>query len=443
MPKKLFSWFFILGIIFYSSNPVFAKTTEEEIAELKARLMEQERRISELEDKLARQESIPEYGHLAGMTIEDLDKHIDSHLLHRIPGYRIFDGLRIGLGVTSIIQGAYNTNGDDLTGQGEDATGASYSIDLEFEKKFEESGLAYIHFETGDGTGVENELTVFSSVNRDADDSDNSVSLTEAWYEHYFNNPVSALTIGKIDPTIYIDNNEYANDETTQFLGRIFRNSPVIDFPDNSFGLHAVIEPAGFLDFSFIAIDGDSDWEDIFDDSFLGAQLNFKPRFFEKNGNYRILAWVDNRAHTKWSDSAKTKEKGYGLGLSFDQEVRDNFGVFVRYGWQAPGVHLADSDFSLGHAYSIGLQFRGNYWKRKEDVLAFAFGQVFPSSAYENANNLKAKPERHLEVYYSFKASDHLILSPDLQIIWDPYGGNAVNGDNLIIVGGMRGQIDF
>jgi hypothetical protein len=30
-----------------------------------------------------------------------------------------------------------------------------------------------------------------------------------------------------------------------------------------------------------------------------------------------------------------------------------------------------------------------------------------------------------------------------LQIIWQPYGKDAANGDNTIVVGGLRGQVDF
>ena len=103
---------------------------------------------------------------------------------------------------------------------------------MEFEKEFANYGKAFVHLETGDGAGIEDELKVFSNVNRDADDSDNSVSVTEVWYEHYPENMPLTITAGKIDATGFIDTNEYANDECGQFLGRIFRNSPTIEFAD-------------------------------------------------------------------------------------------------------------------------------------------------------------------------------------------------------------------
>jgi len=76
-------------------------------------------------------------------------------------------GLTIGAGATFILQGTANANGDDLAKNGEDVTDASYSMDLEFEKTFDDYGVAFLHLETGDGAGVEDELKVFSNVNRE------------------------------------------------------------------------------------------------------------------------------------------------------------------------------------------------------------------------------------------------------------------------------------
>ena len=353
-------------------------------------------------------------------------------------------GLRMGLGTTFIIQGTTDANGDNLSGKGEDITDGSYSIDIEFEKKFEDYGKAYLHIETGDGGGVEDELRVFSNVNRDADNSDSSIAVTEVWYEHYFKDIPAKIMAGEIDGSILLDTNKYANDETTQFLGRLFRNSPTIEFPDNGPGLRLGIEPVDFMDVSFLMMDGDSDWEDVFDGGFYAIQLNLKPGLFKRNGDYRLMGWLSGRGHTKWQDSTKTKENSYGLGLSFDQELTDSIGVFLRYGWQNPDVYINGEGFSLEGAWSIGTQLNGRLWDRKDDILAVALGQIIPSDEYKDAGTgLDAKGEGHIEIYYSFKADEHLTLSPDLQVIWNPYGGDATNGGSVITVIGMRGQMDF
>ena len=134
------------------------------------------------------------------------------------------------------------------------------------------------------------------------------------------------------------------------------------------------------------------------------------------------------------------------LGISFDQEIGDNFGIFVRYAWQNPERRLngLDADFSLEHSWSTGLQFSGIAWGRDDDLFAIAYGQVIPSDDYRNAGtNLNARSEDHLEAYYSVKVNDHLTISPDIQVIQDPYGGDAVNGNSTLVIGGLRIQIDF
>jgi len=421
--KRLFSWFYVLGVVFYSCNPVFAKTIEEEIAGLKSRILALEQKLIRQEARLEEQEELG----------DSLDKIKD-----------IFEGLSIGAGATFVVQGIHNANGDSLAKNSEDVTDTSYSIDLEFEKAFGDYGLAFIHLETGDGAGVEDELQAFSNVNRDADDSDNSVSVTEAWYEHYFKALPLTLTFGKIDPTSYVDTNEYANDECTQFLGHIFRNSPVVEFPDdNAAGVRVAIEPVDFLDVELATMDANTDWEDAFDNIFFSGQLNFKPNLFDRLGNYRLYGWLNDKNHIKWDDATKTKEENYGFGLSFDQELTDVLGIFARYGWQHPEVYADGSDFSLEQSWSAGIQLAGGLWGRDDDVFACAFGQIFPSDEYRDVNNVQAKSEEHLEVYYSFKVNNHLTLTPDLQIIWDPYGGDAANGSKTIVIGGIRGQVDF
>lgn len=355
----------------------------------------------------------------------------------------ILEGISIGAGATFVFQGTHNANGDSQSPK-EDAADASYSIDLELEKEFNEiDGKALMHLETGQGAGVEDELKVFSNVNKDAN-TDTNVRIAEVYYEQNLFAKKMALTFGKLDPAAYIDNNEYANDETTQFLGRIFKNSPTIEFPDNSAGIRLSLEPAELIDLNFVVQDADADWEDVFDGIFLAGQLNFKPKLLGREGSYRLLGWLNDRSHIKWLDTTKDKEEGYGFGISLDQALSDNLGLFYRYGWQNPKVYLTGSSFSLEQAYSVGLQLKGSLWKRPDDVLAFAIGQAMPSDDYKEADSTRnAKNEGQFECYYNFKVNEHLALSPDLEVIWNPYGKDAANGDDTILVGGLRGQVDF
>lgn len=411
----------------------------KEIRSLKETVARQAERITQLEARLDGGDAAA--GAVAGMTQAELDQHIDSRLSREVPGGGILEGVSLGVGMTTIYQATNGANGDDLSQSGEDTGDASYSFDLGIEKKFEDYGMAFIHLQTGDGAGVEDELKVFSSVNADADDSDNAISLTEGYYEHYAG-PMT-VTVGKIDATGYIDTNEYANDETAQFLGHMFGNSPTIEFPDNAGGLRLAWALNDVVDVEAVAMDADSDWEDLFDDGFYAAQVNLKPGLFGRDGNYRILGWMNDREHTRWDDATMTKERGYGFGLSVDQNMSDHVGLFARYAWQAPGVFLDGEDFSLEQAYSLGTRIGGGLWGRAEDSVGLAFGQIFPSGDYKDAGSLQAKAESHLEAFYSYRVNPHLTLAPDLHVIWAPYGKDAANGDDTIIVGGIRSQVDF
>lgn len=426
----------------------FAEVSNEdllnEIKSLKEKITQQEQRISGLEAKLAGQEAIPKTVNLSNMTLEDFDRHLDAHLLHRKEGYQMLGGLRTGIGVTFVLQGTNNANGDMLSEKGQDVTDASYSIGLAFEKEFEDYGKAFLGMETGDGSGVEDELQVFSNVNRDADDSNSSMKVAEVWYEHYFKDVPAKLMAGKIDGTILVDTNEYANDETTQFLGRTFRNSPVIEFPDNAVGMRLETKPSDLVNIKFLMMDGDSDWEDVAEKGFYAMQFDLMPGLFNRPGNYRLITWLSDRDHAKWRDSTATKKSSYGFGLSFDQEMTDELGAFLRYGWQDPDVYLNGEAFSLEQAWSAGFQLKGSLWNREGDILGIALGQVIPSGEYKKTDSgLNAENEGHFEVYYSYKVNKNLTLSPDVQVIWNPYGDDAANGKSAITVIGIRGQVDF
>lgn len=428
---------FVLTVFAFGQDIVFAGSLEDEVSELKARVAELERKLAEECCKNKRREEIISKH-------EKKIEHYDTHLLHRGVGTELAEGLNIGAGATFVVQG---TEGANATGsKGEDVTDAGYSIDLEIEKEFDDLGTAFLHLETGDGAGVEDELTLFSNVNRDADDSNNSVSVTEAWYEHNLFDKQFAVMFGKIDATALMDQNAIAHDETTQFLGRIFRNASTIQFPDNTAGAHGLFTPteAPWIELEGMALDGDNGWENIGDEVFAAGQVNFKPELVAgKEGNYRFYVWYKDTDHIKWKDASKMQEENYGFGTSIDQEITDTVTLFGRYGWQNPEVYASGADFSLEHSWSAGCRILGSLWGRDEDRLGLAAGMDMPSEDYKDSRNRKADNEGHFEAYYACRVNEHLTVSPDFQLIWDPYGNDVSDRDDTIYVFGTRAQVDF
>ena len=416
----------------------------KEIKGLKDTLENQAAKIRELEKRLSAQEQRKISAGSETIPGSELEAKIDERINKKIPTFQLLEGLDMGVSITSVLQSARNANADTQLGAKEDVTDGSYSADISFKKEFQDYATAYISLHSGDGAGLTDDLKLFSNVNADASDCDGNALIDEAWYEYYFKNIPLSVTFGKLDPTYFIDSNEYANDETSQFLGDMFVNSCIIEFPaDNAAGIRLGLKPNELFDIETVALDGDADWEDIFDGMFLAGQINFKPHIFGRPGNYRLLAWRNNQPHTKWTDMSQDKATGFGAGLSFDQELTDLIGVFARYGWQNPDVYLSSESFSLRDSFSLGARLKGSPWGRPDDVLGLAFGQIFPSRKYKSVNELQAKTESHWECYYNFKVNDHFSFSPDLQVIWQPYGKDAANGDATIVVGGLRGQVDF
>ncbi|MDD5165838.1 MAG: carbohydrate porin [Candidatus Omnitrophica bacterium] len=457
--KSLF--LFVICGVFLFGSPAFAEeaSLKEELAQLRARL-------EMLEKKVADQDT---YINSQNKTVETQQQKITEYeskfsqfeeKLKRVPGapMQLMEGLELGAGATMIVQGANNVN---YAPEGEtkkkSRTDGSYSADITLAKEFKEiNGKAFLHLEGGQGQGLEDNLTLYSNVNRDADDHEN-VRVTELWYEQGFFKDRVALTFGKLDPTAYFDQNEVANDETTQFLGRIFRNSPVVDFPlDNTAGIRIAYMPKEWVELGYGLFNGNTgNWEKMFDNLFNVGQVHFKTNFFNLAGNYRLLGWNSNAYHTKWLDETKNKEAVYGFGLSFDQKVNDIVTAFLRYGWQDPKAYdpglttaAGDLTYSLEHSWSAGFQVEGKPWGRENDVLAFAIGQAIPSNDYKKAGASldpvrKAKAEGHLEAYYRIFVNKHLSLSPDFQYIWSPFGKDVTDDTGGIFVGGMRAQVDF
>jgi cell division protein FtsB len=85
-----------VGLTEVSNDDLF-----DEIRALREQIKKQEQRIGELEKRLAKQEAMPKQIELSDMIIEDFDKYLDAHLLHREESCQLLGGLRMGAGATN------------------------------------------------------------------------------------------------------------------------------------------------------------------------------------------------------------------------------------------------------------------------------------------------------------------------------------------------------
>ncbi|MFH1846229.1 MAG: carbohydrate porin [Candidatus Omnitrophota bacterium] len=439
--KKIFALFCLFFVfVIFMSHVSAAAEQDPAMKELMREIKMLKDRVADLEAKLNVQDK-----KITGHDSEVKDH--DEHLYHQKGVKGIFEsgGFRIGAGATFIVQGTPNAN--NASGKEDSRVDGSYTVELEIEKELGDFGLAYLLMEPGQGQGLDDDLSLFSSVNFDAADTSSHLLVSQVWYEHYLYDNQIIVTGGKLYVPNYLDTNEYANDETAQFISSMFRNSTVLDLPDDTgLGLRCRIasDMFDFFDVELTCTEEDADWEDVLNHPFLSAQFNFMPaEFFDYDGdkwggNYRAYLWYNGGDHAELVNTEKTKARNYGFGLSFDQKITEIYGVFARVGWQDPEVS------NIEYNWSTGAQMTGEYWNREEDVFAIAIGQAISGKKYGDAGNPN-NSETHIETYYAFKINDNLTLSPDFQIIWNPNGvsSDKDGDDDTIFVYGVRGQVGF
>jgi high affinity Mn2+ porin len=329
--------------------------------------------------------------------------------------------LELNADATIIYQSAINPNAVD--NKKEKPNDATYSVDLFLAKNFPTiSGKTLMHIEGGQGKGVGNKLLLFNSVNRDVDE-DNDIHITEAWYEQNMLHEKLVLTVGKLDATVNWDNNAFANDETKQFIGAVFRNNPTIEFPDNTLGLKAQTRCLDWIGFSVGLLSSNCDLEKVDQHVFGIAQIDLKTNFDSLEGNYRLIGWRNSCPHALWSDFSKTGN-AYGFALCFDQQLPCGIGLLARFGYSNPEAlniddYTAESAgyFSLEQSWSFGAQMEGKLWGRETDIVAAAVGQITPSSDYKKATGRISETEGHIEIYYNASFNEHFALTPDYQLI--------------------------
>jgi len=328
-------------------------------------------------------------------------------------------------GMVGVLQGSLNNkprNHSEVVGRG----------DLVFEFKITDSTIAVVDVEATGGNGLDEKISNFSLLNGVAGSTDDRVRFREAWVEQSLFNDKLLMTIGKIDLNNYFDANNVANDENSQFLGGAFVNSDVLGACDIGPGIRINGRLGESLILGFGYGSGDSDSSEIFDHGFGVAELDYKIKSGDLEGNYRAYATLDGTLAEFDPDSgeplgAKIKLKNaFGYGLSIDQQITSKLTLFGRFGWRDERTYATKS------AWSAGLQYMGLIPQRSEDIAAFGFGQVLVNDA--------TAQEKLLEAYYKVKVNDKIAVSPHFQYLINPLGDKEARN---VFVMGVRTQITF
>ncbi len=264
-----------------------------------------------------------------------------------------------------------------------------YTFDANLEKKLSDVATLHLRAHTGQGQGADAYSSRFyANLNTLADDNpspDAHLQILEAYLalEPYRN---LTVYIGKTEPLVFIDQNEYANDELSQFLGKPFVNNPAIDYDDAYNPLLAAELKLNSLKFTALLQSHSYNWK------FSGSSapvVAFQTSFSPKNANVRVYFWKDNSLNDGWC-----------AGLSLDGRL-GSFGVFSR-------ASVSGKGFPQRWFASVGA-----VKEFKELTFGLGFADVYK--------------ELHFESYVRKALSDNVGLSADAQFIPNPSGKYGQN----------------
>lgn len=325
----------------------------------------------------------------------------------------------------------------------------------------------------GQGNGVGLRPTYTSTPNTVAFEKttgpdDSFAILAQAWYQLKVPlNDVARkedardhllLTVGKIDPFVFFDQNAAADDESAKFMNNAFVHNPLLDsggdIGADAYGFQpgAVLryenssEKGGewALSLGAFASDAGANFSGSSRTSFVIGQAEVNTRLNYLPGAVRLYAWRNSR--TPGYDGVLRSSAGWGF--SVDQKVSGSLTLFGRYGQHSSGQVRFD------RALTLGAELDGTPWGRSADSLGMAVaglrssadfrrdsasvdtdGDGLPDFGYQAGGS-----EKPIELYYRYRLNDAIDLTPSAQWIRRPGGDTSAPTAK---VAGLRATIGF
>lgn len=459
-----------------ASVPIYANAESDNLAEAIRRLNQ---RIEQLENSLkhAQAEPAANKGGAREKEIVSRLEDVERLAINHDRKNRLLDAVEgISVEASFLMVGQRALSG---TQSGKDESRINYRGDVEVSLPAGNIGKAegefFAHFRMGQGNGLSTlPPTLTSTPNSSAfaltNGDDAAVLLAQAWYELEVplgggENAESQLefNVGKIDPFVFFDQNDIADDESAAFLNNVFIHNPLLDS-----GGDMDVDAYGFAPGLRIAYRNnsqspdywqasvglfspgrDSSFDTDFTHPFVIVQFEAGGHYlFGKEGVYRLYAWTRGRSAPYANEYAASSEHHAGWGVSMNQKIAEHVTLFGRYGRSSKGRVRFDQ------ALTFGAELGGAYWGREHDRLGIAAGWLDTSKGFRaDAPALDADSdgnadfgyaptgaEKQLEIYYALQLNEHLDLSPDFQWISSP--GGAASAKDIAIFG-LRAKASF
>ena len=272
-----------------------------------------------------------------------------------------------------------------------------------------------------------------------------------------------SFTIGKVAITDFFDDNSYSHDPRTQFMAWSLMDFGAWDYPANSRGY----TPSAILEYvspdheiryavSLLPVEANGntmDW-DVRRSAAHTVEYVHRHQILGLEGAVHLLAYFNttqmgnyrqslNEADTLAPDITHARSFGrskYGFGISAEQALSQNIGVFLRASWN-DGNNETWAFTEIDHSISAGAVCEGTKWKRPDDELGIAYvtsGLSKPHRDYLQAGglgfilgdgDLNYAWEHLTELYYSAAlVKDNLFLSGAYQFLVNPGYNKDRNG---------------
>jgi hypothetical protein len=263
------------------------------------------------------------------------------------------------------------------------------------------------------------------------------------------------LTAGNMPVLDIFNAVEYSHDPRTQFMNWSFMTHGSYDYAADARGYNWGLALEYYYDDWAVRIGRflqplESNGLEL-DTRFMehyGDQLELERRYMlsGQEGKVRLLLWRNKAKMGAFCDAialanstgdtpdvgaVRREHAKMGVGLSFEQKVGQDLGLFARADWSDDKTETY-AFTEVGRSVSLGGILTGQRWARPQDSLGVAVAINMLGSGHRDylANGglgaflgdgaLNYGKEQILEVFYSFQPVKHLWISPDFQYIRNP-----------------------
>ncbi len=233
------------------------------------------------------------------------------------------------------------------------------------------------------------------------------LSLKKLWWRQSFFDDTFTINVGKLYYENFFDLNMAAQNPADQFVAGQLTNSTAVPFPSYGFGFIGEYMPYKEIEIRFGTMNAlssgrASGFEDIDEGKFFNiAQIGWSPNAADPEalqGNYRAYCWYSN-------DDVSYENGGWGMGLSFDQEVGGGLVPFLRWGIAQDGAAPATM------CWSTGAVLNGFLGRAHDGIgLACTFSNLERSGLAGGEGW-----ETMVEFFWRIQVTRTLQVSPDLQ----------------------------